>query len=250
MGWWNNRGNSYNSPSGHGFLVSQHTRKPVTQCLFLKLCRFCSKWHSKAANKNIPVPQHDCVKNHNDTAASMEAKGCLEMVVKSYREFNVSIRMICADDDASTRSTVRWNNANYLKNYNTDKLPQVPITKGPNKGKLKDRPDKVLLPGGIPKLHFVSNPNHRKKILTGELNTLASSTVDKKQTFTKMDDALRLGKNFGYFIQSRPRIPKEQHVPASKAVFNHHFDHHENCGEWCLRKKQSEQEQKEKWRYY
>lgn len=105
------------------------------------------------------------------------------------------------------------------------------------------------MPGHIPECEFGNDPNHRKKMLTGDLLAIVKSTVDKKATMTKMD-ATRIGKNFGYMIRSLPRNPPSRYLDMSKAVLEHHFDNHEYCGDWCLRKKQSDDERADKDRYY
>jgi hypothetical protein len=69
--------------------------------------------------------------------------------------------MIYADNDASARSLLRWSNANHMANNTTNQVPLVPISKGPNKEKLQQRPDKESLPGHIPEPTFVADPNHR-----------------------------------------------------------------------------------------
>ena len=68
-------------------------------------------------------------------------------------------------------------------------------------------------------------------------------------TFTKMD-MTRLGKNFGYMIRSLPMLDEDKCVGAGKAVVEHHFDCHDYCGSWCIRKSHNEQQRKEKKRYY
>jgi hypothetical protein len=92
-----------------------------------------------------------CLKNFEGSSGAMEAQSAVDIVVRLPDCFNVDVDWICMDDDASTtRAALQWNNEDYKRNNNTDKIPQVPITKGPNKGKLKDREDKGLLPGHIP----------------------------------------------------------------------------------------------------
>lgn len=133
-----------------------------------------------------------------------------------------------------------------MKINNVDEPPQIVISKGINKGKLKDRPEGFgKLPGRIqvePK--FVSDPNHQKKILTGELRQLAMKNVAERYTMTKMD-AIRIGKNFGYMSRALRDLPKDKHLGAGKAVLDHHFDCHDHCGDWCRRKHQTD-DQKEK----
>jgi hypothetical protein len=104
-------------------------------------------------------------------------------------------------DDASTRSMLKWSNEDWMKNNNTTEKPTTLITKGPNKGKLQARPNKGRLPSRIPEPRFVADPNHRKKVLTGELHELLKQPVAKQQTLTK-NDVTRIGKNFGYMIRN------------------------------------------------
>lgn len=193
---WNQRGNSYNSPSGHGFLIGKLSRKPICYKIMSKLCGFCTAWSKKKETNDDDPPDHDCLKNHTGSSSSMEPQACLDMVVQLYDRTNITTDMIFADDDASTQSTVCWSNFNYLKNNHTQELPQVPISKGNYKGKLQDRPDKGRLPGHIPEPRFVADPNHRKKVLTGELLKLANAKKAINFTMTKMDSN-RVGKNFG-----------------------------------------------------
>jgi hypothetical protein len=127
----------------------------------------------------------------------MEADACLEIVTSLYQKKRVAIDRMCCDDDSSIGADCKWKNADYLKNHNTDKIPQVPISKGPNKGVLQDRLDHGKLPPDIPEPSFVSDPNHRRKQLTGELIKLDTANVPDRFTMTRMDST-RIGKNFGY----------------------------------------------------
>ena len=118
----------------------------------------------------------------------MEARAALDRIVHLCNECNVLVEVIVADDDLAVCSMLTWSNADCVKNNNVDKPPQVPITKGPNKGKLQDRPDgHGKLPGNIPEPRFASDPNHRKKISTGELHALAKLKVNEKITVTNIN---------------------------------------------------------------
>jgi hypothetical protein len=242
MGWQQrSSGNRYNSASGHALLVGEFTRKPIAFTLMSKRCNFCFTWKKK--NKDIMdddmelyMPDHDCTKNHDGTSSAMEPNACLQMVVSLHDDFFVVVHRICADDDASTRSMLRWSNADYMKNNNTNEPPMEPMMRGPNKGKPKVRSDRGKLPANVPETFFVADPNHRRKVLTGELLTLVKSKVADKFTMTKMD-ATRLGKNFSYMIRQLPRLQEDQYEACGKAVLEHHFDNHEFCGPWCPRKR-------------
>jgi hypothetical protein len=137
-----------------------------------------------------------------------------------------------------------------MLNNNTNKVPMVPPTRGPNKGtKLQPRPDKGSLPGHIPEPLFVADPNHRRKVLTGELYQLSLGKVAEKQKMTRMD-AARLGKGFGFMIRSLPRKEESKYVSCGLAVLEHHFDNHIHCGPWCPRLRLSLAQREASGRYY
>jgi hypothetical protein len=249
MAWQQrNSGNRYASPSGHALLVGKYTRKAIALCIKSKLCNFCKSWVKKHGDA-VPVKEHDCLKNHEGSSGSMEPQACLDMVVDLYNKHKVVVDMICADDDSSTRALLRWSNEDHMKNNNTDTMPQVPITKGINKGKLQDRPDKGRLPGNVPEPSFVADPNHQKKVLTGELIALQNARAAEKKTMPRMDST-RIGKNFGYMILSLSRMPEAQYCSAGTAVLKHHFDMHDHCGPWCSRKRQMPEQCLTSGRYY
>jgi hypothetical protein len=261
MAWQQrNSGNQYNSASGHALLVGATTRKPVMLTVKSKICGVCAAWKRKMDLLNstieedeedfdIEAPPHPCPKNHEGSSAAMEPLACLEMVISLYDKYCVTCKFICIDDDASTRAMLSWSNADYMINNNTTEVPLVPKTKGINKGKLQRRKDKGRLPGHIPEPTFVADPNHRRKVLTGELIELANSKVAVKCTMTKMD-AVRIGKGYGYMIRTLHALPITEYENAASAVLEHHFDNHQYCGAWCPRKNQSEAVRILKARYY
>lgn len=102
--------------------------------VFSKQCAKCSKHNNNPMNEDLSVPEHCCVKNFEGSSGTMEPQACVDIATELHDKCQVNIRMIRVDDDATTRSAIRWNNADCLINNNTDVLPQVPITKGPNKG--------------------------------------------------------------------------------------------------------------------
>jgi hypothetical protein len=251
MGWQQrNSGHWYNSASGHALLVGGLTRKPIAMNVKSKLCSVCFNWKKKHDDLDLwPLPQHHCPKNHDGTSSSMEPIACLEMVIELFDRQQVIVKDICLDDDASTRALLKWSNKDWMINNSTTVVPKVPISKGKNKGNMQKRPDKGLLPAHIPEPGFLADPNHRRKVWTGELIQMANGVVKDKFTITKMD-ATRLGKNYGYMIRTLHRIPVDQYEDAGKAVIEHHFDNHDYCGPWCPRKRETEAERKLKARYY
>jgi hypothetical protein len=230
-------GHQYNSQSGHGTLMGALTRKVIGLCIKSKICNHCNAWDRK--NPGLPnIVPHQCWKTHNGSSGSMESAACLELVVDCYRSSNCIIRSLCCDDDSSIRADCQWSNADYLMNNKTTVLPQVPKTKGMNKGKLQQRPDKGILPFDVPEPKFVADPNHRRKGLTGELIKLSKMRKSIKHTMTRMD-ATRIGKNFGYMARTLRTRDEAEYVNAAKAVLEHHFDNHEFCGAWCKRQSES-----------
>jgi hypothetical protein len=244
MAWQQrNSGNRYNSPSGHALLVGGVCRKPLALVVKSKICNLCKTWTAKNDINVKPVPLHACTKNHEGTSGSMEAVACLEMVVDLFRTKHCCVSTICIDDDdASTRSMLKWSNADYMTNNNTTTPPTSLITKGPNQGKPQPRADKGRLPADIPEPVFIADPNHRKKVLTGELYQTALAVVSKRCTMTK-NDSTRIGKNFGYMIRNLHKVAGDnaKMLDLGKAVVEHHFDNHEYCGRWCPRKRMSPQ---------
>jgi hypothetical protein len=249
MAWQQrNSGNRYASLSGHGLFVGGYTRKPITLCIKSKLCCYCKAWKKRHGDLD-PPPEHTCYNNYEGSSGGMEPIACLDLTEMMYRKFHCVVDLICADDDSSTRSLLKWSNADYMKNNNTTEPPQVPVTKGPNVGKPHVRPDKGRLPSDIPEPTFVADPNHRKKVLTGELIALDTAKVADKATMTRMDST-RIGKNFGYMIRTLKNLPEDQYCYAAKAVLEHHFDNHVYCGEWCRRRTMNAAQQQESIRFY
>jgi hypothetical protein len=250
MAWQQrNSGNRYNSPLGHGLLVGARTTKPIAFILKSKYCNLCSTWNRKETNDGIPPLLHECCKNHDGSSSSMEPLACLEMVTDLYQNKFVIVSAICIDDDASTRSMLKWSTADYMKNTNMTTVPKIPIFQGVNKGKLQDRPDRGRLPAEVPEPLFLADPNHRRKMLTGELITVTNSRVSEKATMTRMDST-RIGKGYSYMIRQLQHLPEDKYCDASKAVLDHHFEDHRLCGAWCPRKRLTEEQGKASAAFY
>ena len=250
MGWQQKgSGGNYNSASGHGIMVGSLTRKPLSVAVLLsKLCAVCDTLINKGLQG--PVRDHYCVKNHFGSSGAMEPAAALMLTVEMFDKLKTKIIKIIADDDASTRSTLSWSNIDYMANTGAAEPPQVHITRGPNKGKMQPRPaGHGRLPARMPEPMFGADPNHRKKLFTGELRNIAKRLVGERCTMTMMDVTC-LGKNFGYMIRALPKTPKKDHKSAAKAVLEHHFDSHGDCGPWCKRKLLSPAELVESTRYY
>jgi hypothetical protein len=157
MAWQQqNSGNKYSSASGHALFMGGLTRKPVSLVIKSKICNVCSAWQKKDKNKPDagPPPPHTCWKNHEGSSGSMEPQACLEMTIDLFEKKQCCLGLVCIDDDASTRSMLKWSNEDWMKNNNTTEKPTIVISKGPNKGKQQPRPNKGRLPGHIPEPIF------------------------------------------------------------------------------------------------
>jgi hypothetical protein len=258
MGWQQrSSGKRYASPSGHAFFVGGLSRRPIAIQVKSKICNFCAAWHKKNPSdplddpeEALPVPFHDCTINHVGTSAAMESIAARDMLVDLYDRMHVSIGRICLDDDSSTRAILKWSNADYMNNNNTTVPPQVPKTVGKNKGELHDRPDNGKLPAHVPEPLFVADPNHRKKVLTKDLRTLAAKKSADRFGMSGMD-VTRLGKNYGYMMRALKRLPNEdKFIENGQSVLEHHFDNHQYCGAWCPRKRLTEQQRDASARFY
>jgi hypothetical protein len=247
---WQQKGSGhvYNSQSGHGSLFGRYSRKLIGLVIKSKLSCLCASAKKKDPDNEVVV-EHRCWKNHDGSSGSMEASGALELVVEAFEKHKVVIKRLCCDDDSSIRADCQWSNADYLMNNKTDVLPKVPISKGKNKGKQQDRPDKGKLPAHVPEPLFVADPNHRRKGLTGELIKLDMAKMDVKLTMTRMDST-RIGKNFGYMARTLKQRDQSEFVDAAKACLDHHFDCHTYCGDWCKRKDLSQEQQQASQKYY
>jgi hypothetical protein len=257
---WQQKGSGhvYNSLSGHGTFIGRHSRKVIALVLKCKTCNFCNAWKKKFRDLDeddednaliLQPPPHHCWKNHEGSSGSMESAGCLQLVIDMYDKYNVIIERLCCDDDSSIRADCQWSNADYMKNHNTTIIPMVPKKVGVNKGKMQPRPDKGKLPGHIPEPLFVADPNHRRKVLSGELIAMDKSTVDKRLTMTRMD-SVRISKNFSYMAKTLRDRPQCEFINAATSVLEHHFDIHNNCGDWCKRKHLSEAQRLASPKYY
>jgi hypothetical protein len=250
MGWQQrSSGVRYNSPSGHALLVGKYTRKPITVSIKSKKCTACEVYKKKANGAFGPVNEHVCYRNHEGSSGAMEPAACLDQVVDLFNNRYCIVANIVCDDDASTRSLLKWSNADYMKNNKTTVPPKIPISRGKNKGKLQPRPDKGKLPANIPEPKFLADPNHRRKVLSGELIALSAMKVADKATMTRMD-VTRITKNFGYMIRALPAMKEEDYFAAGKAVLEHHFDNHKYCGAWCAQMKLTEAQRLAKAHYY
>jgi hypothetical protein len=210
MGWQQrSSGRKYNSPSGHSFFVGGLSRKPIALQVKSRICNVCLAWKKKHPPSEdfpdgLPVGPHSCTINHKGSASAMEPKAALDIIIDLFHRRHVFIDRICIDDDASTPALLKWSNADYCKNNNTAKPPQVHRRIKKKNGAVvfvsEDRPDTGKLPGEIVEPTWVADPNHRKKLFTKDLRAFKGDTSKDRFGMSDMD-VTRLGKSYGYMIR-------------------------------------------------
>lgn len=64
-------------------------------------------------------------------------------------------------------------------------------------------------------------------------------------------DVIRITKNFAFMARSLHELPSnEAMLKCGRCCIEHHFDNHEDCRDWCQRKKQSPEERKQHDHFY
>lgn len=79
-------GRIYDSVSGNGLVVGQHTRKVLGFIVKSKSCQTCSI-HKNADD----IPQHDCPKTHIGSSESMEVEEMMELLTEIQEEKESSL---------------------------------------------------------------------------------------------------------------------------------------------------------------
>ena len=101
---WQQRGSgkSYSSLSGHGTLIGATSGKIIDYETRIKQCRICDNVSRKAK----VLRKHNCQKNWNNTAKSMEADMAVSMV-KRHTGKEVRVKRVAMDNDATTASKLK-----------------------------------------------------------------------------------------------------------------------------------------------
>ena len=82
MGWRQRK----DSNSGHAFFFGVRTKKVLTYCLLSRKCAFCTHYCKKnnldihKIDREMMIPDHACVHNHDGSAKSMEGKAAATML--------------------------------------------------------------------------------------------------------------------------------------------------------------------------
>ncbi|XP_071652436.1 uncharacterized protein [Temnothorax longispinosus] len=100
---WQKRGTgrAYNSLSGQGSLIGHRSKLILGYAVRCKACAFCTRGHSR--------DDHDCRKNYEGSAKSMEPDMAVELIVHNQhlKDENVCVNVLIGDDDSSTIAAVR-----------------------------------------------------------------------------------------------------------------------------------------------
>ena len=95
---------TYDSLSGVGVIMSNHTGKVLYVGIRNKYCSFCDYYE----RNNLPCKPHACYKNYDRNASSskMEADAIVSGFVQSIEMHNLIYRRIIADNDSSVYKTI------------------------------------------------------------------------------------------------------------------------------------------------
>lgn len=109
MGWTRRgSGRTYNSMSGHGSLIGQHSGKVIAYGSRITTCRYCEV----AEREHREANPHHCRRNWNGSSKAMEASVGVELCQKT-RSDQAELKTIVMDDDTTTLAHLR-------KDYDTD----------------------------------------------------------------------------------------------------------------------------------
>jgi len=244
---WQQRacGKQYNSCSGHCLFVGQLTRKPLAKQIYSRSCSVCRGFYRKH-EVHEQVPEHECVKNYDGSSGSMEPMAVLDMYISLYDQKSVVVGRIVTDDDSTIKAKLKYSNDTWMEKNNTTIKPKIINSNG----KQVVRPDHGEIPARMPEPSFDADPNHRKKLVGKVLWGLAKKKVDEKKTMTKCD-AMRLQRCYLFMArQLKYKTTDDDMLKSAQAVLEHHFDNHAHCGDWCVRKDQTDEQKKEKKKFY
>ena len=226
MGWqMRSSGHSYNSLSGHGLMIGEHTKKVLGYMVKSKDCRICNRYDDPE-----DIPSHDCPRNHEGSSKSMEVDAILELIIDSWENRNFGIQHIVVDDDTTMIAHLRHSYADMVKSGAMSK-EYWPVTKSGIK-----KSDKGRLPIHIHSPIHRADLSHRKKVVGTHVYQLASqpkylSTVDKV-------DAEKIKTGWGYMLYSLRELDPikdiKEIMKRGKAVLEHRFNNHTYCGDWCF----------------
>jgi hypothetical protein len=223
---WDKRacGRIYNSDSGAQLICGTLSNKCVAVEVMSKRCAACEceRLHDK---------ETECSKNYDGSSKGMEGVGAHRNVKKIFDNCNCYIRYYVMDDDGSTKRVLKW------------KLSE--FKKAVAEGRITDAGEEYTAKNGMldinhPFITFLADKNHRVRTYASAIFKLAYDS--KANSLCTKVDAERLKRNFGYCLHLYHDRPFEEFKKSVECVVEHHFNNHDNCGDWCCAKKWEGQE--------
>jgi hypothetical protein len=237
---WNNRGSgkSYDSDSGHHITVGNRSGLVVALHYMSRRCAKCEI--GELQDKDNPHDKSVCSRNYTGSSKGMEAHGALKSCLHLHLNRNVVWEIMVMDDDSSTQNLLRWN---FAEAIDKQMMTEVPLTKGGNK-----REDKGQLPLSHPEITRLADHNHRNRCMAGKCYNLAYAKKSKSKCTTT--DAERLKRNMTYALHQYKSEDYDTFKTMIWAVFFHHFNIHDTCGDWCRSLKHKDDPEELKKLYY
>ncbi len=193
---------TYNSLLGGGWMIGLYSQLPIAFFTCNKYCAICASQEKKKV-----VKSHDCSKNWEQSAKSMEAEIAIQCTL-SLAKLGIRVAILIGDEDTTTMAQI-----------------------------YKRLPDD--LPGtghSLRDIQKLSDINHIKKILKKDLLELRDTKWKGKSILT--EGAIdHLVHNFSFALKGNKDNPKEIEV-ALKNVIPHSFGDHSKCSivgskDWC-----------------
>jgi hypothetical protein len=228
---WQKRGRSFNSLSGHAFLIDVVTGKIIAMQVYSKQCHKCCDYMKKGLSSE-QFPEHKCPKNYEGSSKGMEATAALEMVKRLFENELVQsfVTETVIDDDASTRALLTRclrKLAEFVVGF------EWPVDS--NGKKVPKSKDVGRLPVDHPVIKFLADLMHQIRCFGRYVFGLANAP--QSTSTCSMVDTYRLKRNFGYCLLSYHTSEFDIFQEKSKAVLEHHFNNHTHCDDWCAMKK-------------
>lgn len=220
-GAWRKRSNGLRCDSIGGLhdLIGLHTGKVLAIHIMSTQCRYC--------DSGIPHEAADCPKNHEGSAKSMEAAGCLVNVKSLYKPGEHYVGLIVQDHDSSTKAACRHS---YKEEEEVNGIPWPRFDSG------SKRADTGGLQLDHPVIIFRGDKNHAVKNVAKIVYAL-SRGKGKKDEKPSPGDAMRYKKNLGYAVKQHSDPAQgslQEFHDAVTNVLEHNFSNHLNCdAKWC-----------------
>jgi hypothetical protein len=179
----------------------------------------------------------------------MESTGSLETVLSIWKNFpEAYVCCIVTDEDSTTRAKLSHSMAELVEaGRMMEAERRYPPKISGNLGAKKS--DHGELPLDHPTIQKLSDPIHFVKNYKSEIYKLV--VMGNTKSGTCKADAMRLSRNLSYMLaQNSPGNGNEdctfeKFMIAADASFEHHWNNHQNCGDWCQATGWTEEEKAE-----